>query len=59
MKEVLDLLQEHIKGRNNVALHRRAFTSCRQAEGESFDGFLVRLKFVGGDRRLQGTQQGM
>ena len=44
VQEVLDLLQEHIKGRYNEVLSHHAFTSCRQAEGESFDDFFVHLK---------------
>ncbi|XP_045135677.1 uncharacterized protein LOC123518742 [Portunus trituberculatus] len=42
--EVLDILQAHIRDSNNEALRRRAFTSCRQARGEPFSEFLVRLK---------------
>lgn len=44
MEEVLDILQQHFKGRSVEALRRRAFSSCQQAEGESFDAFHLRLK---------------
>lgn len=42
--EVLDVLQKHIKESSNEALRRRAFTTCKQATGESFADFFVRLK---------------
>ena len=42
--DVLNLLEKHIKDSSNEALRRRAFTSCRQATGESFADFFVRLK---------------
>ncbi|XP_045133132.1 uncharacterized protein LOC123517192 [Portunus trituberculatus] len=42
--EVLDILQKHIKESSNEALRRRAFTTCKQATGESFADFFVRLK---------------
>lgn len=44
--QVLDVLQEHIKGLRNEALCRRELLSCRQREGEPFSDFYVRLKHV-------------
>ena len=44
VEDVLSVLQAHIKGQNNEALRRRAFSSCKQATGETFDEFYVRLK---------------
>ncbi|KAG0716274.1 hypothetical protein GWK47_010077 [Chionoecetes opilio] len=44
VEEVLDTLQEHIKGLSSEALRRRAFSSCKQAAGETFADFFVRLK---------------
>ena len=44
VEAVLDILQRHIKDSSNEALRRRAFTSCKQAVGESFADFFVRLK---------------
>ena len=44
VEAVLDILQKHIKDSSNEALRRRAFTSCKQAVGESFADFFVRLK---------------
>ncbi|MPC86347.1 hypothetical protein E2C01_081170 [Portunus trituberculatus] len=44
VEEVLDKLQEHVKGQNNEALRRRAFGSCKQTENETFDDFFVKLK---------------
>ena len=42
--EVLNTLQQHFKDSSNEALRRRAFTSCKQAPGETFADFFVRLK---------------
>lgn len=42
--EVLDALQKHIKDSSNEALRRRAFTTCKQATGEAFADFFVKLK---------------
>ena len=44
VNEVLDILQAHFRDSNNEALRRRAFTSCRQAKGEPFSDFFVKLK---------------
>ena len=44
VEEILDVLQNHVKDSSNEALRRRAFTSCKQAAGESFADFFVRLK---------------
>lgn len=41
---VLDALQAHYKGQRNEALRRRALLCCRQAEGEDFSSFYVRVK---------------
>lgn len=43
VQHVLDVLQNYFKGQRNEAERRRAFTSCRQEEGESFADFYVRL----------------
>lgn len=42
--EVLERLQEHVKGQRNEALRHLSFSQCRQAEGEKFNYFYVRLK---------------
>ncbi|KAG0721506.1 hypothetical protein GWK47_046307 [Chionoecetes opilio] len=42
--EVLDTLQSHFKSQRNEALRRRELLCCKQADGESFPDFLVRLK---------------
>ena len=44
VEEILDVLQKHVKNSSNEALRRRAFTSCKQATGESFADFFVSLK---------------
>lgn len=44
VKEILDKLQEHIKGNSNETLRKQAFSNCKQAEGETFSDFYVRLK---------------
>lgn len=41
---VLDRLQDHFKNQRNEAIRRRDLLSCKQAEGESFNNFYVRLK---------------
>jgi len=41
---VLDKLQRHIKDQSNEALRKRAFSNCKQAEGETFSEFYVCLK---------------
>ncbi|KAG0711208.1 hypothetical protein GWK47_021100 [Chionoecetes opilio] len=42
--EVLDTLQSHFKSQRNEALRRRELLCCKQADGESFSDFFVRLK---------------
>ncbi|KAG0697957.1 hypothetical protein GWK47_026177 [Chionoecetes opilio] len=42
--EVLDTLQSHFKSQRNEALRRRELLCCKQADGESFCDFYVRLK---------------
>lgn len=44
MDAVLDALQDFFKDQRNEALHRRELLYCRQAEGENFGSFYVRLK---------------
>uniref|UniRef100_A0A0P4VQ24 RNA-directed DNA polymerase n=2 Tax=Scylla olivacea TaxID=85551 RepID=A0A0P4VQ24_SCYOL len=44
LTEVLERLHEHVKGQRNEALRRLSFFQCRQAEGEKFNDFYVRLK---------------
>ncbi|XP_064120305.1 uncharacterized protein LOC135224910 [Macrobrachium nipponense] len=42
--EVLDTLQKHFHSLRNEALRRRELLSCKQAVGESFADYYVRLK---------------
>jgi len=42
--DVLDKLQRHIKDQSNEVIRKRAFSNCKQAEGETFSEFYVRLK---------------
>ncbi|KAG0724288.1 hypothetical protein GWK47_040884 [Chionoecetes opilio] len=42
--QVLDTLQSHFKSQRNEALRRRELLCCKQADGESFSDFFVRLK---------------
>ncbi|KAG0715833.1 hypothetical protein GWK47_011033 [Chionoecetes opilio] len=42
--EVLDTLQSHFRSQRNEALRRRKLLCCKQADGESFSDFFVRLK---------------
>lgn len=42
--QVLDALQSHYKSQRNEALRRRELLCCKQADGESFSHFYVRLK---------------
>ncbi|XP_050709713.1 uncharacterized protein LOC126994436 [Eriocheir sinensis] len=42
--EVLDALEAHIKSKTNEAIRRRDLFSCKQAAGETFDDFYVRVK---------------
>lgn len=44
VEEVLDVLQSHFKSQRNEALRRRELLCCKQATGESFSDFYVRLK---------------
>ncbi|KAK4289628.1 hypothetical protein Pmani_037421 [Petrolisthes manimaculis] len=44
LREVLECLQDYVKGQRNEALRRLSFSQCRQAEGEKFNDFYVRLK---------------
>ena len=43
VSQVLDTLQAHLRSQCNEALRRRELMRCRQAEGESFQDFYVRL----------------
>ena len=42
--DILDAIQQHIRSKRNVALDRVDFEECRQAPGEKFDTFFVRLR---------------
>jgi len=44
--DVLTKLEEHIKNASNEALRRKAFSECKQADGECFDDFWIRLKIL-------------
>ena len=44
VQEVLDMLEAHVKDQTNEALRRRELFSCRQAVGEKFDEYYVRVK---------------
>ncbi|KAK4321176.1 hypothetical protein Pmani_008004 [Petrolisthes manimaculis] len=44
LREVLECLQDYVKGQRNEALRHLSFSQCRQAEGEKFNDFYVRLK---------------
>ncbi|MPC57133.1 hypothetical protein E2C01_051107 [Portunus trituberculatus] len=44
VQEVLDMLEAHVKDQMNEALRRRELFSCRQAVGEKFDEYYVRVK---------------
>ena len=44
--EVISRLHEFVRGQRNEALRRLAFSQCKQAEGEKFTDFYVRLKQV-------------
>ncbi|XP_037804919.1 uncharacterized protein LOC119599258 [Penaeus monodon] len=44
--DVLRKLEEHIKNASNEALRRKAFSESKQADGECFDDFWIRLKIL-------------
>ncbi|XP_037784643.1 uncharacterized protein LOC119580605 [Penaeus monodon] len=44
--DVLTKLEEHIKNASNEALRQKAFSKCKQADGECFDDFWIRLKIL-------------
>ncbi|XP_063591351.1 uncharacterized protein LOC134768457 [Penaeus indicus] len=46
VEDVLAKLETHIKNASNEALRRKAFSECKQADGESFDDFWIRLKIL-------------
>ncbi|XP_050705813.1 uncharacterized protein LOC126991118 [Eriocheir sinensis] len=49
VEKVLDVLQSHFKSQRNEALRRRELLCCKQAAGESFSDFYVRLKKLAED----------
>lgn len=44
VEQILGQLQDYVKSQGSEALQRRAFSTCRQAEGETSAEFFVRLK---------------
>lgn len=46
VSDVLEKLQQHIKGQRNEALHWRELLRCKQSEGETIDDFYVRLRTI-------------
>ena len=44
LDDVLAKIEDYIKSQQNEALRRLAFSKCKQAEGESFTDFFVRLQ---------------
>jgi len=44
ISKVLDALEGHVKSQTNEALRRRDLFSCKQAAGETFNYFYVRVK---------------
>lgn len=44
VKDVLDKLETHVRTQTNEALRRQELFSCKQAAGETFNAFYLRLK---------------
>ena len=44
VNDVIARLRDHVRSQKNEALRRLAFSQCKQAEGEKFNDFYIRLK---------------
>ena len=44
VSDVIARLRDHVRSQKNEALRRLAFSQCKQAEGEKFNDFYIRLK---------------
>ena len=50
--DIIQLIDNHMRRQRNQTLRRQQFNQCRQAQGQSFDTFYVRLKQMAADADL-------